>query len=41
MPKPHPAEFRRDVIAFARAHPEASKAEVARLFGISASCVQR
>ena len=40
MPKPYPAEFRRDVIAVAR-KGEASVAQVARDFGISESCLQR
>ena len=40
MPKPFPAEFRRDVIAVAR-KGEASVAQVARDFGISESCLQR
>ncbi|SDZ19251.1 transposase [Geodermatophilus africanus] len=40
MPKPFPAEFRRDVIAVAR-RGEASVAQVARDFGISESCLQR
>ena len=40
MPKPFPAEFRRDVIAVAR-RSEASVAQVARDFGISESCLQR
>ena len=40
MPKPFPAEFRRDVIAVAR-KGEASIAQVARDFGISESCLQR
>ena len=40
MPKPFPAEFRRDVIAVAR-KSEASVAQVARDFGISESCLQR
>ena len=40
MPKPFPAEFRRDVIAVAR-KSETSVAQVARDFGISESCLQR
>jgi transposase len=40
VPKPFPAEFRRDVIAVAR-KSEASVAQVARDFGISGSCLQR
>ena len=40
MPKPFPAEFRRDVIAVAR-KGEASVAQVAWDFGISESCLQR
>jgi transposase len=40
VPKPFPAEFRRDVIAVAR-KSEASVAQVARDFGISESCLQR
>ena len=40
MPKPFPAEFRRDVIALAR-KGEASIYQVARDFGISESCLQR
>jgi transposase len=40
VPKPFPAEFRRDVIAVAR-KGEASVAQVARDFGISESCLQR
>ena len=40
MPKPFPAEFRRDVIAVAR-KGEASIAQVARDFGVSESCLQR
>ena len=40
MPKPFPAEFRRDVIAVAR-KGEASISQVARDFGISESCLQR
>ena len=39
MPKPFPAEFRRDVIAVAR-KGEASVAQIARDFGISESCLQ-
>jgi transposase len=40
VPKPFPAEFRRDVIAVAR-KGEASVAQVARDFGVSESCLQR
>ncbi len=40
MPKPYPAEFRRDVIAVAR-KSEASVAQVAKDFGISETCLQR
>ena len=40
MPKPYPAEFRRDVIAVAR-KGEASVAQVAKDFGISETCLQR
>ena len=40
MPKPFPAEFRRDVIAVAR-KGEASVSQVARDFGISESCLNR
>jgi transposase len=40
MPKAFPREFRRDVIAVAR-RKEAPIAQVARDFGISASCLQR
>ncbi|WP_369137394.1 IS3 family transposase [Modestobacter versicolor] len=40
MPKPYPAEFRRDAIAVAR-KSEASVAEVAKDFGISETCLQR
>jgi transposase len=40
VPKPFPAEFRRDVIAVAR-KGEASVAQIARDFGISESCLQR
>ena len=40
MPKPFPAEFRRDVIAVAR-KGEASVAQIARDFGISESCLVR
>ena len=40
MPKPFPAEFRRDVIAVAR-KGEASMAQIGRDFGISESCLQR
>ncbi len=40
MPKPFPAEFRRDVIAVAR-KGEASISQIARDFGISESCLAR
>ncbi len=40
MPKPFPADFRRDVIAVAR-KGEASMAQIARDFGISESCLAR
>jgi transposase len=40
VPKPFPAEFRRDVIAVAR-KGEASMAQIARDFGISESCLAR
>ena len=40
MPKPFPAEFRRDVIAVAR-KSEASISQIARDFGISESCLAR
>jgi transposase len=40
MPKAFPREFRRDVVAVAR-RKEAPIAQVARDFGISASCLQR
>ena len=40
MSKPFPAEFRRDVIAVARQGGR-SRAEVARSFGISESCLGR
>jgi transposase len=40
MPTPYPIEFRRDVIAVAR-QGEQSREQVARSFGISASCLAR
>ena len=40
MPTPYPMEFRRDLIAVAR-QGEQSKEQVARSFGISASCLAR
>ena len=40
MPKAFPPEFRRDVIAVAR-KGEAPLAQIARDFGISASCLAR
>lgn len=39
MPKPHPKEFRDDVVAVARRR-EATLAEVAKDFGISDSCLR-
>ena len=38
MPTPYPPEFRRDVIAVAR-RGDQSRAQVARSFGISESCL--
>ena len=40
MPTPYPPEFRRDVIAVAR-RGEQSRAQVARSFGVSESCLAR
>ncbi len=40
MPTPYPKEFRRDVVAVAR-RGEQSRAELARSFGISESCLTR
>ncbi len=40
MPKPFPAEFRRDVIAVAR-NSDAPMSQLARDFGISVSCLKR
>ena len=40
MPTPYPMEFRRDVIAVARQGGQ-SREQVARSFGISASCLAR
>ncbi len=40
MPVPYPEEFRRDVIAVAR-QGDRSRAQVARSFGISESCLAR
>ena len=40
MPKPYPAEFRRDIMAVAR-RSEASIAQVAKDFGISETCLTR
>ena len=40
MPKPYPAEFRRDVIAVAR-QSDRSIRSVAKDFGISETCLQR
>jgi transposase len=40
VPTPYPPEFRRDVIAVAR-RGEHSRAQVARSFGISESCLAR
>ena len=39
MPRPHPKEFREDVVAVAR-RGEASIAEIAKDFGISESCLR-
>ncbi len=39
MPKPHPKEFRDDVVAVAR-KGEAPIAEIAKDFGISESCLR-
>jgi len=40
MPKPFPAEFRRDVVAVAR-KGQAPLAQIAKDFGISESCLHR
>jgi transposase len=40
VPKPFPAEFRRDVIAVAR-KSDTSMAQIAKDFGISESCLAR
>src|SRR5215204_5781987 len=40
MPTPYPPEFRRDVIAVAR-QGDQSREQIARSFGISASCLAR
>ena len=40
MPKPFPAEFRRDVVAVARKR-EAPIRQIAKDFGISESCLNR
>jgi transposase len=40
VPVPYPPEFRRDVIAVAR-QGDRSRAQVARSFGISESCLNR
>jgi transposase len=40
VPTPYPKEFRRDVVAVAR-QGEQSRAQVARNFGISESCLAR
>ena len=40
MPTPYPKEFRADVVAVAR-QGEKSRAQVARSFGISESCLAR
>ncbi len=40
MPKPFPAEFRRDVVAVARSS-DSPMAQIARDFGISESCLAR
>ena len=39
MPRPHPQEFRDDVVAVAR-RGEASLAQIAKDFGISESCLR-
>jgi transposase len=41
VPKPFPAEFRRDVISVARQRGDTSIAQIARDFGISESCLNR
>jgi transposase len=38
MPKPYPAEFRRDVVAVARRN-EAPRSQIAKDFGISDACL--
>lgn len=40
MPVPYPSEFRREVVAVAR-QGDRSRAQVARSFGISESCLAR
>jgi transposase len=40
VPTPYPKEFRRDVVAIAR-QGDQSRAQVARSFGISESCLAR
>jgi transposase len=40
VPTPYPKEFRRDVVAVAR-QGDQSMAQVARSFGVSASCLAR
>jgi transposase len=40
VPTPYPKEFRRDVVAVAR-QGDQSRAQVARAFGISESCLAR
>ncbi len=40
MPKPFPLEFRQDVIAVAR-KGQASRAQIARDFGVSEACLAR
>ena len=40
MPTPYPEEFRRDVVAVARQGGQ-SRAQIARSFGISESCLAR
>jgi transposase len=40
VPTPYPMEFRRDVVAVAR-QGDQSRAQVARAFGISESCLAR
>ena len=40
MPTPYPKEFRRDVVAVAR-QGDQSRAQVAKAFGVSESCLSR